>query len=154
MDTLVRNIKTGFLSLADRFKACLHFLIAPLLHLWPRFIPVLADEQRNLNWPKFVIGFCFTAALDLLPGQIHPQPTITFHLLSQAIVFAFAPLFVARFIGERHQNVTQVLEEVGVFSAATAFFLCITIPLPLILKLTTWVVYGLSLLAISICNLL
>ncbi|KAJ0105949.1 hypothetical protein Patl1_18979 [Pistacia atlantica] len=150
MDTAVLNIKTYFLSFADRFKACFFFLSR---QLWPRIAPVLADEQGNLNWPKLIIGFCFSAAGALLPGQIHPQPTLTFHLFSQAVVFAFAPLFVARFIGERHQYVARELEEVGVFSAATAFFLCITIPLPLILKLITWAVYGLSLLAIFIANI-
>ncbi|KAK9278970.1 hypothetical protein L1049_028552 [Liquidambar formosana] len=115
---------------------------------------VLAQAQQNLNWLKIVLAFCFSSAIDiaLQSVQSHPQLPQTFHLLSLAILFSFASLFVAKFICSKFPIAAQVLEQVSVFFAATAFFLAVTIPFPQSLKCTTWAVYAVCVLTILICH--
>ncbi|KAK9278457.1 hypothetical protein L1049_028022 [Liquidambar formosana] len=112
------------------------------------------DQRRSLNWPKTVIAFCLSSGLEIalqsLPNG--SELPLTFNLMCLAILFAFASLVVAVFIGSKFPVPARVLELVGVFFAATAFFLAITIPFPLRHKCIAWAVYAICLLAIMICN--
>ncbi|XP_028068269.1 uncharacterized protein LOC114270844 [Camellia sinensis] len=77
-------------------------------------------QQQDLELPKLVVAFCFTAAFEI----------------------AF-----------RSVQARRLLEHAGLLCGVTAFFVAITVSFPLCLKLiSSWVVYALSLLAISICN--
>lgn len=114
--------------------------------------------QSNLNWSKLVIAFCFGSALDIAhqsQSQSESQlPSTPYLLLCFAISVSFSCIFVAKFVGSRFSMAAQLLELAGVLFAVTAFFLAITSPFPLSLKLTVWALYGVSLLAILISNLL
>ncbi|KAH7852145.1 hypothetical protein Vadar_021087 [Vaccinium darrowii] len=117
--------------------------------------PVVAqNRQQNLDWPQLVIAFCFTSAMDVALQSIETrtQLPLPFHFLSLAIVFAFTSLFVARHISSKFPLQAGVLEKVGIFFAVTAFFVAITVALPLCLKLISWIIFAVSLLVILICN--
>ncbi|KAM3689286.1 hypothetical protein ACJW31_09G033500 [Castanea mollissima] len=111
-----------------------------------------------MNWADVMIGFCLSAALEMasLYTQIERQLSATFHWLSLAIGFAFACFFVSQFIKSKSNFLVtaQVLHKFGVFFAVTAFFMAITIPLPLYFKFATWAIYAISVLTIIICNCL
>ncbi|KAK9278358.1 hypothetical protein L1049_027923 [Liquidambar formosana] len=117
--------------------------------------PIVVNNQNiNRDWAKIIIAFCLTAAVDiaLLPVQTHSQLPTTFYFPSLSMSFAFASLFVAQFIGAKYPVAARVLDRIGVFFAATTFFLAISIPFPLSLKCTTWTLYVLALLVIIICH--
>ncbi|KAL4605555.1 hypothetical protein ACB092_09G037700 [Castanea dentata] len=111
-----------------------------------------------MDWADLMIGFCLSAALEMasLYTQIERQLSATFHWLSLAIGFAFACFFVSQFIKSKSKFLVtaQVLHKFGVFFAVTAFFMAITIPLPLYFKFATWAIYAISVLTIIICNCL
>ncbi|KAK9278600.1 hypothetical protein L1049_028173 [Liquidambar formosana] len=118
---------------------------------------VHAQAQQNPNWLKIVLAFCFSSAIEIALQSVqsqysHAQLPQTFHLLSLAILFSFASLFVAKFITSKSPVAARVLEQVGVFFAATAFFLAVTIPLPQSLKWIAWAVYAVCVLTILICH--
>ena len=110
--------------------------------------------QSNLNWSKLVIAFCFGSALEIAHQSESQLPSTPYLLLCFAISVSFSCIFVAKFVGSRFSMAAQLLELAGVLFAVTAFFLAITSPFPLSLKLTVWALYGVSLLAILISNLL
>ncbi|KAK9278389.1 hypothetical protein L1049_027954 [Liquidambar formosana] len=97
--------------------------------------PVFAGQQ-NLDWTKIILAFCFASAVDIaiLSVQINSKLPLTFHLLSLAISFTFASIFVAKFTTAKYPVTALVLNQMGVLFAATAFFLAVTIPFPLSLK--------------------
>lgn len=114
-------------------------------------------QQRDLT--MIVMAFCFASAADIALQSVKsgcPQFRSTSHyLLSLLIVFAFFSVFVARFINfNKYPFTARMLELLGVFFAVAAFCYAITIPLPLALKCTTWALFGLSVLAIFVCNCL
>ena len=108
---------------------------------------------HNMDWADLMIGFCLSVALELasLSAQINTQLSATFHLLSLAILFAFACFFVSHFIKSKFLVTAQKLKNFGVFFSVTAFFMAITIPFPLYLKFVTGVIYTISVFAIIIC---
>ncbi|KAK9278810.1 hypothetical protein L1049_028389 [Liquidambar formosana] len=117
--------------------------------------PVVVAGHQNLDyWTKVILAFCFASAIDIaiLSVQIHLEVPPTFHLLSLVISFAFASLFVSKFIAAKYPSPALVLNQMAVFFAATAFFMAVTIPSPTSLKCTIWTVYALSLLAVVLCN--
>ena len=110
-------------------------------------VPIVARqnmEQRNLQWQDLIFGFCFTTALGiaLQSTQAPSQLPLSFHLLSLTVILAFSTLFVAKLISSKFPVQAQVVEKVAVFFLITAFFLAISIPMPLSLKLFTWAMYG------------
>ncbi|GMQ11097.1 hypothetical protein CsSME_00053863 [Camellia sinensis var. sinensis] len=111
-------------------------------------------QQQELELPRLVVGFCMTAAFEIAFRSIQTRKhyPITFQLLCLLMVFAFASLVVAKYIAANHPNPGRFLEHAGILCGVTAFFVAITVPFPLYLKLISWIVYALSLLAISICN--
>ncbi|KAK9278137.1 hypothetical protein L1049_027696 [Liquidambar formosana] len=115
---------------------------------------VFAHAQKNLDWTKIVLGFCLSSAVDIALQSVQTQSQLPpiFHWLSLAISFAFASLFVAKFISWKFPIPAQMLEHAAVFFAATAYFVAVTIPFPMSLKCISWAVYVVSLLAILICN--
>ncbi|GMQ11096.1 hypothetical protein CsSME_00053862 [Camellia sinensis var. sinensis] len=105
--------------------------------------------------PMLVLEFCLTAAFEIAirsnqtPTQYY---SITFHLVCLVMVFAFAFIFVAKYVSSKHPNLGRLLDHAGVVCGVTAFFVAITVSFPLCLKLISWIVYALSLLAIFVCN--
>ncbi|KAK7852612.1 hypothetical protein CFP56_038511 [Quercus suber] len=110
----------------------------------------------HMDWADLMIGFCLSVALEMasLSAQINTQLSATFHLLSLAILFAFACFFVSHFIKPKFLVTAQKLKNLGVFFSVTAFFMAITIPFPLYLKFATGAIYTISVFAIIICHCL
>ena len=102
---------------------------------------VVHHHIHNMDWADLMIGFCLSAALEMasLYTQIGKQLSATFHWLSLAIGFAFACFFVSQFIKSKSKFLAtaQVLQKFGVFFGVTAFFMAITISLPLYFKFAT-----------------
>ena len=105
-----------------------------------------------MDWADLMIGFCLSVALELasLSAQSNTQLSATFHLLSLAILFAFACFFVSHFIKSKFLVTAQKLKNFGVFFSVTAFFMAITIPFPLYLKFASGAIYTISVFAIII----
>ena len=108
--------------------------------------PVVAEQNiklQNPQWQAMVMGFCFTSALQIALQYMKTpsQLPLSFHLLSLTVVLTFSALFVAKLISSKYPVPAQVIDEVGVFFVNTAFFLAITIPMPLCLKFLTWAIY-------------
>ena len=115
---------------------------------------VVHRHQIHMDWTEIMIGFCLASAIDIAVAsvQAHAQLSATFHLLSLAILFAFACFFVSEFIKSKFLVTAQVLQKLGVFFTVTAFFMAITIPFPLYHKFATWAIYTISIFAIFICR--
>ena len=118
-------------------------------------VPIVARqnmEQRNLQWQDLIFGFCFTTALGiaLQSTQAPSQLPLSFHLLSLTVILAFSTLFVAKLISSKFPVQAQVVEKVAVFFLITAFFLAISIAMPLSLKLFSWAMYGVLLLTVFV----
>ncbi|KAF3437988.1 hypothetical protein FNV43_RR20744 [Rhamnella rubrinervis] len=108
--------------------------------------PELAIQQSGLEikgWAKMIVCFCFASAIEtaLLSAQLHSHLRPIFHFLSLSILFGFASLIVSKLIKSKFPNTARVLEAASVFFVVTAFFIAISIPLPLYLKLSVLVVY-------------
>ena len=117
---------------------------------------VVVHHHIHLDWADLMIGFCLSVALEMasLSAQINTQLSADFHLLSLAILFAFACFFVSQFIKPKFLVTAQKLQKFGEFFAVTAFFIIITIPIPLYLKFATGAIYAISVLTIIICHCL
>ena len=103
----------------------------------------LPSSPRNLKWQDIIMGFCFTSALQIAHQytKTPSQLPLSFHLLSLTVVLTFSALFVAKLISSKYPVSAQVVDEVTVFFVTTAFFLAITIPMPLCLKFLSWAIY-------------
>ncbi|KAG2667174.1 hypothetical protein I3760_15G099400 [Carya illinoinensis] len=101
-------------------------------------------------WAKIMLPFCLTAAIDiaLVYVQLYSQFPGDFHWLSLAILLAFACFFVAGFINPKYVGTAKVLVKCGFFFTYTSFFISITVPVPLPLKITSQLVYAISVLAV------
>ena len=116
-------------------------------HEEPPVTPVIDRqniEPRNPKWQDIIMGFCFTSALQMALQYMKTQSQlipVSFHLLSLTVVLTFSALFVAKLIGSKYPVSAQIVDEVAVFFVTTAFFLAITIPMPLCLKFLTWAIY-------------
>ena len=117
---------------------------------------VVHHHIHHMDWADLMIGFCLSVALEMasLSAQINTQLSADFHLLSLAILFAFACFFVSQFIKPKFLVTAQKLQKFGEFFAVTAFFMAITIPSPPYFKFATWTIYAISVLTIIICNCL
>lgn len=106
--------------------------------------------QQQMDWSVLVLGFCLTSATEIAMQslQAKTQLPLSVHLVSMGMVLAFACIFMAKFVPSRFPNHAKGLEYAGIFCAATAFFLAITVAVPLCLKLISWSIYVLILLAI------
>ncbi|CAL5442080.1 unnamed protein product [Camellia sinensis] len=111
-------------------------------------------QQQDLELPKLVVAFCLTAAFEIAFRSVQTRKhyPITFQLLCLLMVFALAFLVVAKYIVANYPKSGRLLEHAGLLCGITAFFAAITVSFSLCLKLISWIVYALSLLAISICN--
>ncbi|KAI7985252.1 hypothetical protein LOK49_LG14G00352 [Camellia lanceoleosa] len=116
--------------------------------------PPRKAQQQNLELPKLVVAFCLTAAFEISFRSVQTRKhyPITFQLLCLLMVFALAFLVVAKYIVANYPKPGRLLEHAGLLCGVTAFFVAITVSFPLCLKLISWIIYALSLLAISICN--
>ncbi|KAK3183323.1 hypothetical protein Dsin_030609 [Dipteronia sinensis] len=120
--------------------------------------PVVVVEQNHsqfwLQWRNIAMAFCFTSALEiaLLFAQTNSQLSVSFYILSLAILLTFLCLFVANFIGPHFTNTAQVLEKIAVLLVVTTVVFTIAIPLPLILKCVIWAFYAIALFAVLLCQ--
>ena len=113
------------------------------------------NVPRDLDWTMLLIAFCLTSAVDIALQSIQTTSNLPpcFHILSFSILLAFVSLFMAKFINPNSRMLSEALEKIGIFFAATAFFLAVTTAFPPWLKIISWAIYALSLLAIIICKL-
>ncbi|KAH7856655.1 hypothetical protein Vadar_003969 [Vaccinium darrowii] len=127
-------------------------LVQPIAQQLP--IPNAQQRQNNLDFPMLVVAFCLTVAIDTAAQSLqnHIVRPLHFHLLCLMVVFAFASIFVAKYISPKYPNAARVLDQAGVSFGVTAFFLAVTTSFPLCLMIISWIIYALSLLAIIICN--
>ena len=114
------------------------------------------QQTIMLELPLVIVGFCFTTAIEIALYSLQPDARLpaTLHLVSFAILLSFASLLVSKYIHSNLPFPSKVMEHLGVLFATIAFFLAITLSFPLCLKLTSWSIFALSLLAILICNLI
>ena len=117
---------------------------------------VVHHHIHNMDWADLMICFCLSDALEMTSvyAQIKSQLPVTFHLLSLAILLAFACFFVSQFIRPKFLVPAQKLKNFGVFFSVTAIFMAITIPFPLYFKIATGAIYTISVFAIIICHCL
>ncbi|CAL5445062.1 unnamed protein product [Camellia sinensis] len=104
----------------------------------PPPLPSESVVQVPPELPMLVVEFCLTAAFEIASRSTQTPTTqyysITFHLVCLVMVFAFAFIFVAKYISSKHPNLGRVLEHAGVVCGVTAFFVAITVSFPLCLK--------------------
>ena len=119
-------------------------------------LEVVHHHIHNMDWADLMIGFCLSVALEMASqsAQSNTQLSATFHLLSLAILFAFAFFFVSQFIKPKFLVTAQKLKNFGVFFSVTAIFMAIAIPFPLYFKIATGAIYTISVFAIIICHCL
>ena len=110
----------------------------------------------NIGWAKIMVAFCFDWAINIafMSPQVHPSLPPVFVLVSLALLFAFTSFFISKFVGPKFLTMVLVLERAGVFFAVTGFFVAISIPFPLCLRVITWVVYVISFVVVLVCNYL
>ncbi|KAG5522934.1 hypothetical protein RHGRI_034924 [Rhododendron griersonianum] len=113
-----------------------------------------AQQQNNLDFSILVVAFCLTCATEIAAQSLqnHTVHPLYFQSLWLMVVLAFASIFVAKYIASKQPNAARVLNNLGVFFGVTAFFFAVTISFPLGLRIISWIIYVLSLLAILICN--
>ena len=76
---------------------------------------------HHMEWVEIVIAACWALAIDIALQSVQEQSLpAAFHLLSLAILLAFASFFVSKFIKSKFLVTAQVLEKFGVFFTATA----------------------------------
>ncbi|GMQ11110.1 hypothetical protein CsSME_00053874 [Camellia sinensis var. sinensis] len=126
----------------------------PRLDAPPELVIPRNAQQQDLELPNLVVAFSLTAAFEIAfrsaqTGEHYPK---TFQLLCLLMVFALSFLVVAKYIVANYPKPGRLLEHAGLLCGVTAFFVAITAAFSLCLKLVSWMVYALSLLAISICN--
>ena len=68
------------------------------------------------------------------------------------MVFALAAFVVSKYVPENLSALARILENAGVFFGVTGFFIDITPFFHLSLKIISWTVYAISLIAIIICR--
>jgi hypothetical protein len=118
----------------------------------------LALEVHNhiRDWAKIMVTFCLASApaIALTYAQVHSKYSPIFHVLSFELLLCFASFFVSKFMKSKFPVKARVLNLVGFFFAVTAYFTAITIPLPMWLQITAWLVYAISFLAVLVSILL
>jgi hypothetical protein len=109
-------------------------------------------QDHITDWANLMITYvlAFAPAIALTYAQIYSKFSPTFHVLSFEFLLSFATLIVSKFMKLKFPVLARGLNVVGIFFAVTAFFTAITIPFPLYLQISTWVVYAISGLAISV----
>ncbi|KAL2456567.1 Uncharacterized protein Fot_56783 [Forsythia ovata] len=101
-----------------------------------------------------LISFCLASAtsIALLFRQIHGETPPSMHFFCLALVIAFSSVMVAKFISPKFPYAAKMLELAAIFWVATGFYLCITLFLPLSLKIVSWFIYCFSLIVIIVCS--
>ncbi|KAF3437987.1 hypothetical protein FNV43_RR20743 [Rhamnella rubrinervis] len=120
--------------------------------LEPEQIDLEAEIQQSVleikGSAKIIVCFCFASAIEiaLVSAQLHSHLLPIFHFLSLSILLGFAALLISKLIKSMFPNAARVLEAASVFFVVTAFFIAISIPFPLYLKLAVLVVYAVCLI--------
>ncbi|KAG7947086.1 hypothetical protein I3843_14G076100 [Carya illinoinensis] len=109
-------------------------------------------RRHNMNWAKIIIPSCLTGAIDvtLVYIQVHSDFPTSFHFLNMAMLLAFASFFVGWFINPEYMVTTKIFVNCGAFFTYTAFFIGVTTPVPSSLKIIGWLIYAISLIAVSL----
>ena len=112
------------------------------------------DHRSSTEWANAMLPVCFGAAMAIAMVSIQARSEIpaSVHVVSLGVVLAIASFFVAKSIVDKFPIAGHVLERVGVFFMVTAFFVAMSIPLPLSLKVVTWIVYFVSSFSIFVCT--
>ncbi|POO01989.1 hypothetical protein TorRG33x02_022810 [Trema orientale] len=100
------------------------------------------------------MAFCFSSDLEILDFRgctAHQLPGIL-DFLSLPILLTFSALFMSKYINLRFQMTLQFLEQFAIFFSVTAFFVAVSIHLPLYLKFANWAIYAVSLFAAWFSN--
>ncbi|PON52201.1 hypothetical protein PanWU01x14_210430 [Parasponia andersonii] len=113
-----------------------------------------ADGHHNMGWAGIMVAFCFAWAVNIpfMSPQVHSRLSPAFLLVSLVLLFGFTSFFVSKFVGHKYRTTVLVLERAGVFFVVTGFFVAISIPFPMCLRVITWVVYVVSFLVVVVCS--
>ncbi|GMN58018.1 hypothetical protein TIFTF001_027124 [Ficus carica] len=113
-----------------------------------------AGHQINREWTNVTVGFClaFVIEIAVLSAQINSELPTVFHLVSVSLSLVLASFVVSKFTGSRSPLTAQVLERVGMLFAVTRFVTDVTIPFLFWLKVTTWVIYLISMVLVFLCS--
>ncbi|KAF3437977.1 hypothetical protein FNV43_RR20733 [Rhamnella rubrinervis] len=135
------------------FHQKLNWLVGKLVpqELDPESAAVIQHSLLEVgHWDKIIIGACFASAIKiaLVCAEPDSRPLPIFHFLSFSILFGFASLFMSKAINTKFPNTARVLEGASVFFVVTAFFIAISIPFPLYLKLTVLVAFTVCLILV------
>ncbi|KAG7947085.1 hypothetical protein I3843_14G076000 [Carya illinoinensis] len=111
---------------------------------------LVEPERRNsMDWEKIILPSCLID-VTLAYVQDHSNCTTASPFLNMAILLAFAAFFVGWFINPKYKVATEAAFICGIFFTYTAFFIGVTIPVPSSLKIIGWLIYGISLIAVSL----
>ncbi|KAH6769534.1 hypothetical protein C2S51_014870 [Perilla frutescens var. frutescens] len=121
--------------------------------------PPPAAAENDVGWFLLIMGYCLTSAiaiaLEFWQLQIsadsdnhHHKIPISLLLLSVALILAFAVTLAAKVIGNHGH--ARLLERVGILLVCMSFFIAITAPFPLYLKLISWFIFVASFLGFII----
>src|SRR5262249_55194156 len=114
-----------------------------------------AKLDLDVEMQKMLLNFCSTVAIQITIQyeQIaQSKGAHSFNLLTFAILFTFAALFVSQSIGKKRPKTSKALQKVGIIVAAASFVFTLTIPFPMGVKLATWAIFALIFLTIVTCN--
>lgn len=124
--------------------------------------PARAAQSQNRDAGNVIMAFCFTAVLEIAlqtscdqpikPHDHHHQLPEKFDFLLMVISFTFSTLFISKFINSKFLTTVQLLEQVGIFFSVTAFFVVVSIQLPIYLKFANWAIYAISLFIVWVSN--
>ncbi|KAL2520833.1 proline-rich protein 36-like [Forsythia ovata] len=111
-------------------------------------------QAQQLDWSIPLTSYCLGSATSnaLLFRQIHGKTPPSMHFFFLALVIAFSSVMVAKFISPKFPYAAKMLELAAIFWVATGFYLCITLFLPLSLKIVSWFIYCFSLIVIIVCS--
>ncbi|KAL3512160.1 hypothetical protein ACH5RR_024877 [Cinchona calisaya] len=115
-------------------------------------VPPNPSPPYHFDWAAVVIAFCLPSAVEIALQSLQPQINLPplVHLLSLSLLFAFASSFVSTFVSPHFARPLILVSKICVL---TAFFCAITIPFSTPLKIISWSVFGVCLLAVASASL-
>ena len=89
-----------------------------------------ANDHMQLQWRLLIIEICFTAIGIAVQAFQAPNPLLTsiqFRCFRMVMMFSFAALLISVYVRRYSESVALIFEHIGVFFAAMAFVLAVTI---------------------------
>lgn len=118
----------------------------------------VADETEGPRPTQRAWAWAWASALQMasIQSQLiqsNSPPKSSFHALILAILFSFTSILLSKYTNNsKLPGVTPLLEQLGVFFAVTAFYIAITLSLPISLVIFTWILYAFSFLTIILSH--